>query len=174
MLHTDILNCLASKLRSVFNVSENSTQMYYFKLMVDKSAIDIITEKLKDFVFNKAVYVKFVGITTSKYFYYFKNSVFWLIFSHWLCTVESNYHVLGFFSNQPVGTSRVAQSVPASQVTNGVIKCVNLIIVAAKRHASSPKTPLTCAFMKTQVSHQFYWVCMCMHVHFWTQMTVKL
>lgn len=134
--------------------------MYNFKLTIEKSAIDVITEKLKEFVFNKDVYVQFLNITTSKYFHYFKK------ISQGLCAVESNYHGLLFFSNQPVRTSRMAQSVPACQVTDGVIKCVNLIIVAATRHASSPKTPLTCAFMKTQVSHQFYCVCMCMYVHF--------
>lgn len=45
--------------------------MYYFKLTIEKSAINFITEKLKDFVFNKDVYVEFLNITTSKYFYDF-------------------------------------------------------------------------------------------------------
>lgn len=69
--------------------------MYYFKLTIEKSAINFITEKLKDFVFNKDVYVEFLNITTSKYFYDFKKSVSWLIF-HKDCA-QLNQTIMVFF-----------------------------------------------------------------------------
>lgn len=91
--------------------------------------------------------------------------MFWLILGG-KRTVESNYYGF-FFPNQPVGVSRLAQSVLASHATDGVIKFVNLIRnVVATRHAHSPKTLLTCAFQTTQVFGHFYCVCMCICVYF--------
>lgn len=51
---------------SVFNVSENSTQMYYVKLLIEESAIGNITDLLRPFVNDTNVHVDDLQKTTGK------------------------------------------------------------------------------------------------------------
>lgn len=50
-------------------VSENSTQMYYAKLTLDKNALGNLTEILKPFVTNTTLHVDHLNKTTSKHFF---------------------------------------------------------------------------------------------------------
>lgn len=138
-------------------LSDTSTQMYYFKLIIEESVIENITTRLKPFV-NRDLEVNDLKMTTSEILFLFslkKEKIHILYFLHF------------FPPSQSVRRCRPAPSAAACQTPDGATQFVRKLMgnVAATQTAPSPTNLLACVFLKKQVfsynSPVFAYVCVC-------------